>query len=424
MTALATRPDDLRLAARRLQAARQELGELATRLVTVDTGTAGSWQGAAALGHRMSTQRVVAAVRDRCGPVGEMAAALDTLAEQAERERVVVQTAQQERAGATAERISQIKLLGVVTDPGETAAIRARIMALESVISRADDAIAWAEERLEQGRRTVDRVLRDSWLGIGVDDLRDLAGAGSEVAPVWRGGGLVVVGTRVLLSSVRLARDLDPFARFALEARLSRLLAVVRKTPIVFLLTRLPYRFVVPLVVISDAWPDVRDGGGYDGWRGFTLRATAALAIPGSVAMVLPHPVVAGVGAVTVGAYYLVKGGYAFYDHRILLTRIGLGVYERRHEIIRIAKAVLRPSEVFPLGPLGPMYPLLPSARDLLSDLPRLDELARYLPAWGRLMPVMQVPIEMGPRLPAIPPPSLGVVGAGIVLPSLIRLFR
>ncbi|MCK0111272.1 hypothetical protein MWU75_03850 [Ornithinimicrobium sp. F0845] len=424
MTALATRPEDLRVAARRLQVAREEMGELATRLVTADTVTATTWQGAAALGHRMATQRVVAAVRDRCGPVGDSAAALDTLAGQADRERAIVHAAQRERAEATAERLRQIGLLNVVTDPGEVAAIRARIMALESVIRRADDAIAWAEERLEQGRRIVDRVLRDSWLGVGVDELGDLIGAGSEVAPVWRGGGLVVVGTRVLLASVRLARDLDPFARFALEARLAKLLTVVRKTPIFFLLTRLPYRFVVPLVVIHDAWPDVRDGGGYEGWRGFTLRVTAALAIPGSVAMVLPHPVVAGIGAVTVGAYYLVKGGYAFYDHRLLLTRVGLEVYERRHEIIRVARKVLQPTEAFPLGPLGPMYPLLPNARDLLSDLPRLEELSRYLPPWGHFMPLVQAPIEAGPRLPAIPPPSLGVVGAGIVLPRLIRLFR
>src|SRR5690606_6752064 len=141
--------------------------------------------------------------------------------------------------------------------------------------------------------------------GIGVDDLGDLIQAGKGLAPLRRGAGLVVVGSRVLLSSVQLAGTLDPFARAVIQTRLDRLLKIVMKRPVLALLTMTPARIVVPVVVISDAIPDVRDGGGYEGWQGVTVRATAALAIPGSVAMVMPHPVVAGVGAVTVGAYYL-----------------------------------------------------------------------------------------------------------------------
>ncbi|NLG20377.1 MAG: hypothetical protein GX555_02950 [Actinomycetales bacterium] len=423
MTALATRPDDLRLAARRLEVAGQGLGDLAARLAAADALTAGSWVGAAALGQQLATQRVVGALRARCAPAGQVAASLDAFAGQAEQARREVQAGQRQRADATAERVRQIGLLGTVTDPGVLAAIRARIVTLEGVIRRADDEIAWVEERLEQARRTVEQVLRDSW-PFDVDDLRDLVGAGKDVVPVWRGGGLLIVGARVLLTSARLARDLNPFVRFELETRLTRLLTVVHKTPVIFMLTRLSYRLVIPFVVISDAWPDVRDGGGYDGWRGFSLRVTAALAIPGSVAMVLPHPVVAGLGAVTVGAYYLVKGGHAIFDHRVLLMQVGKTVYERRHEIIRIARRVLQPTPSFPLGPLGPMYPLLPKARDVLSDLPRLQDLARYLPPWGTLMPIVQAPIEPGPRLPAVPPASLGPLGAAIVLPRLIGLFR
>lgn len=423
MTALAARPEDLRLAARELQVARHDLEELAGRLVREAAGTAGGWQGVAALGHRAATQRVVVALRCRSGPVGEVATALSTLADQAETARAGVLEARGRRDQAVSERIRQIRLLQVVTDPVGVEAIRARIVVLDTLIRRAEDDISWAEERLEQGRRIVERVVRDSWPGFGVDDLRDLVGAGKDLAPAWRGGGLVVVGTRVLLTTVRLGRDLNPFVRYQLEARLATLIRVVRKPPVVYLLTRLSYRIVIPVAVISDAWPDVRDGGGYDGWRGVTLRVTAALAIPGSVAMVMPHPVVAGVGSVTVGAYYLAKAGYALWDHRLLLAQVGATVYARRHEIIRTAKRVLAPSPAFPLGPLGPMAPMVPDLRKAVSGLPRLGELGRLLPALGQTMPVMQAPIEIGPRLPAIPPASLGPIGVGILLPSLGRLF-
>lgn len=424
MSALATRPEELRLAARRLQVASADLADLAARLTVADVAAAGGWQGAAAVGQRLATQRVVGAVRARCEPAGRVAAALDDFAAQAERAGAEVRVAERQRAEAVAERLRQVGLLGTVTDPAVLTAIRARIVTLEQVIRRADDEVAWVERCLEEVRRTVDQVLRDSWAGFGVDDLRDLVRAGSEVVPVWRGGGLLIVGARVVLTSARLARDLNPFRRFELEARLARLLTVVRKPPVIFLLTRLSYRVLVPLVVISDAWPDVRDGGGYDGWRGFTLRLTAGLAIPGSVAMVMPHPVVAGLGAVTVGAYYLVKGGNAIFEHRQVLTSVARVVAARREELIRVAQRVLRPSSTFPLGPLGPMYPLVRDVGGLLSELPRLEDLARHLPEWGTLMPVVQAPIESGPRLPAVPPAVLGPVGAAVVLPRLIGLFR
>ncbi|QDO89121.1 hypothetical protein FNH13_12945 [Ornithinimicrobium ciconiae] len=423
MTALATRPDDLRLAAQTLVRGRAELEEVAARLTRAAQESTSGWQGVAALGQRTATARMHAAVVARCAPVSEVSSALADLADQAAHAQSVVRAAQRDAQEAGAERSRLIRSLSTVTDPVELEVLRQRITVLEVMIRRSGDEIAWAENQLERGRQWVDRVLRDSWLGVGVDDLADLVQAGEGLAPLWRGGGLVVVGGRVLLSSVRLARAFDPFARAVIEARLDRLLKVVMKRPVLALLTMAPARVIVPVVVISGAIPDVIDGGGYEGWQGFTLRVTAALAIPGAVAMVMPHPVVAGIGAVTVGGYYLAKGGFALHDHRILLAQVGAQIYRRRHEIVKIATTVLRPSPAFPLGPLGPMAPLVPRPRDLLDELPRLEELRSLLPGIGGPIGVPRVPIELGPRLPAIPLPSLGVVGAGLLLPRLGRLF-
>lgn len=422
MTALATRPEDLRLAARTMSGAATELSEVGQRARRAEAESATGWQGVAAVAQRMATQRVAAAVLARSGPAQEVAGALAVLADQAEQARGRVRAAQVCRDGAAAERIRQITLLGTVTDPQQTEVIRGRILRLEREISRCNDEIGWAEEQLQRGRDAVDRMLRESWIGWGVEELKDLIDLGRQVAPIWRGGGLLIVGTRVLLTTRKLARELTPFARIELETKLLRLLKVLRKPPFFFVLTRLTFRIMVPLTVIPDAFEDLRTGGGYEGVQGFALRATAAVAIPGSVAMVLPHPVVAGLGAVSVGAYYLTKSGYAIWDHRLFLTQVAVDLYQNRHTIIETAKEVLRPTPPLPLGPLGPMYPVLPGA-GLLHDLPRLSHVGRVLPWVEAPITVPSVPIEAGVRLPVIPSPSLGPAGLGVLLPSLGKLF-
>ncbi|WP_114906139.1 hypothetical protein [Ornithinimicrobium murale] len=423
MTALATRPEDLRVASRALLGAAAELSEAGHRVQRAEAEAASGWQGVAALGQRLATQRVATAVLSRCGPAEQLAGALGVFADQAEQAKVVVRAAQGAGDEARAQRVREIAQLAAATDPQVIDVLRQRILRLEQTIRRSEDEIDWAEEQLERGRRTIDRLLRDSWVGLGVEELKDLVRIGQEVAPIWRGGGLLIVGSRVVLTTARLARDLTPVARHALEVRLARLLTVVRKPPVMFLLTRLPFRVLIPLTVIPSAVDDLRTGGGYEGVQGFSLRLSAAVAIPGSVAMVLPHPVVAGLGSVSVGIYYLAKGGYAIWDHRILLTQVGAAIIQKRHAIIEAARRVLRPSPAFPLGPLGPMQPLVPGAKDLLSELPRLSELGRFLPGVGGPVTVPNVPIDKGLRLPVIPSPSMGAAGLGILLPSLGKLF-
>lgn len=400
-----------------------ELGETAQRVRRAEAESASGWQGVAALGQRLATERVAAAVLARCGPVEQVASVVGVFADQAEQAQAVVRAAQGAKDDATAERARQLALIASATDPVVIEAARERIQALEQVIRRSDDEISWAERLLEKGRRTVDQMLRDSWAGLGLDDLADLITFGREAAPIWRGGGLVIVGTRVVLTTAKLARDLTPFARFALEAKLARLLAVVRKPPIVFALARLPFRVLIPLTVIPSAFEDLRTGGGYEGVQGFALRLSAAVAIPGSIAMVMPHPVVAALGSVSVGIYYLGKGGFAIWDHRLLLAQIGRKIFQRRGKIIETARRVLMPQPQFPLGPLGPLRPLAPDVKDLLDDLPRLRDLGRWVPGIGGPIAIPGVPIAPGPRLPAVPPPTLTGVGLGIVLPTIRKLF-
>lgn len=422
MTALATRPEDLRLAARTMLGAATELRAAGQRARQAEAESATGWQGVAALAQRLATQRVAAAALARSAPAQQVAGALGVLADQAEQAQMTVRAEKECRDRATAERVRQITLLGTVTDPQQIEVIRGRIVRLEREISRCEDEISWAEEQLQRGRDALERMLRDSWIGWGVEELKDLVDLGRQVAPIWRGGGLVIVGVRVLLTTRKLARELTPFARIELENKLQRLLKVLRKPPIFFVLTRLTFRVLIPLTVIPDAFEDLRTGGGYEGVQGFALRASAAVAIPGSIAMVLPHPMVAGLGAVSVGIYYLAKSGYAIWDHRLFLTQVAVDIHQHRHKIIQKAAEVLRPTPPLPLGPLGPLYPVIPGA-GLLHDLPRLSHVGRLLPWVEAPLSVPDVPIEAGVRLPVIPSPSLGPAGLGVLVPSLGKLF-
>jgi uncharacterized protein YukE len=422
VSVLTARPEDLRSAARSLALAQCELADLAARLARSETSTTGTWQGVAALGQRAATGRLHVAVLRRCDPLGVIARAVDELADQAAESQEVMQAARVTRAEAQAERQRHLVRLGTLVDPAEAAAVLERVASLEVVICRAGDQISGAQDAMERARHRVDQVLRDSWVGMGWDDLSDLARAGQALAPVWRGSGLVVVGTRLLLASARLAKELDPVARHLLEGRMRRLLSVVMKPPFVALLAGSLGRVVVPVFVISDAWPDVLDGGGYAGWRGMTVRVTAGLAIPGSVAMIVPHPAVAGVGAVTVGAYYLVKGGNLIYDRRLTIASAGALVWRHRARVQELAQRLMTPSPAFPLGPLGPILPGVGSSDGLLPGLPVLDQLRRFVPDVGGPLPWADVPIGPGLRLPVVPPPTLSGL-TPVVLSHLRRLF-
>ncbi|WP_256843083.1 hypothetical protein [Ornithinimicrobium cryptoxanthini] len=421
MTALAVRPDDLRVAARSLVVAQRDLEELAARLARSDVSTAGGWQGVAALGQRAASGRVRTAVLARCGPLGSLARSLDTLADQGAGAQAVVRAAQRARDEAQAARRRQIDLLTTITEPVEAEAVRDRIMLLDRLIQRAQDEIDEAERGLERGRRVVEDLLQDSWLGQSWDDLSDLVTAGREVAPIWRGGSLVVVATRLLLTTAKAAREVSPFVRQMLDIKVARLLRAVMKPPAIALLAGPLGRLLVPIVVVSDAWPDLVDGGGYTGWRGGMVRVSAGLAIPGSVAMVMPHPVVAGAGGVTVGAYYLVKGGNAIYDNRQQIAKVGRYVWQNRETVKKVAHEMLRPRPGLPWGPLGPLVPTGDGLVPDLPDLPDLGDLRRFVPDIEVPLRLPDVPIGPGLRLPVVPPPSLLTVP--IVLPALRKLF-
>lgn len=421
MTVLAVRPDDLRVAARSLVVAQCDLKELVARLARSDAATAVGWQGVAALGQRAASCRVRSAVLARCAPLGGLAQSLDTLADQGAQAQVVVRAAQRAFEEAQAERRRQIDLLNFIVEPVEAEAIRSRIMVLDSLIQRAQDELDDAERGLERGRRVVEDLLQDSWVGQSWEDLSDLVTAGREMLPIWRGGSLVVVATRLLLTTAAAAREVSPFVRQMLDIKVARLLRAVMKPPAIALMAGPLGRLLIPIVVVSDAWPDLVEGGGYTGWRGGMVRVTAGFAIPGSVAMVMPHPVVAGVGAATVGAYYLVKGSNAVYDHRKQIAKVGRYAWQHRNTIRKVAHEVLRPRPGMPLGPLGPLLPIGDGVVPKLPDLPDLDDLKRFVPKIEVPLRLPDVPIGPGLRLPVIPPPSLLTVP--IMLPTLKKLF-
>lgn len=432
MTALATHPEELRAASRALRQARSDLDDLERRLARVGQVAAAGWQGTAALAHQAALQRTRTAVQLRAAPVTELAQAMAELAQVGEEARATVRAAQDRRDRAEAERRILLRTLAE-GDPDPSTLERLRL--LDRVLEQAAEESRRAEDRLARARQLVERVMRSSWPLFGVDDLGDLIDAGTDILPLWRGSTLVLVGSRILLVQRQLRGPLAPVTRLVLERRLADLMRLVARPPFVFLLTGAPARILIPVLVIKDAWPDVWDGGGYDGHRGVAIRITAAIAIPGSVAMMSPHPGVAAVGALTVGTYYLTKAGNGVVDHRQLLTRVVVTTWRNRDEIGRRVRRVIAPVVApsgelapllrAPLGPFGPARMISAGAGDLLDQLPHLPEHLRQLaPIVGRPLIPDQVPIPSGPRLPVIPTPTtVGAIGIGIALPKIGRLF-
>lgn len=432
MSALATRPEELRAASRALLQTRGDLDDLGHRLEHVGAVAAAGWQGTAALAHQAAAQRMWTAVRSRAAPVTELARSVADLADVGEQARATVRAAAERRARAEAERAVLLRRLAEgEPDP----ATLERLRLLDRVLEEAAEEARRAEEHLARMRQLVEQVMRSSWPLVGVDDLGDLIAAGQGLPPLWRGGTLVLVGSRILLTRHRLRGPITPIARIALDTRLAGLMRLVAKPPFVFLLLGAPARVVVPVIVISSAWPDVWDGGGYDGFRGIAVRITAAIAIPGSVAMVVPHPVVAAVGAISVGTYYLVKGGNVVFDHRALIAKVAVTSWQNRDEIgrriRRVVAPVLEPTGELapllraPLGPFGPARMISAGTGDMLDQLPILPEhLRRLAPIIGRPLVPADVPLAPGPRLPVIPTPTtVGAIGIGIALPKVGWLF-
>lgn len=314
-------PGELLRAGQALGRIGAELEELATRLLR--GGDVPGWSGMAALAQRARAQAVADLVRSCVRPVEEMAGAVHRCAQ-------VAQTAGEQAtrwrrsADDAAEEIFRLRQLGPPPEPLLAEAWRRRVEELEVLRARARRWVAEAEEDFEAAQRAAAEVVARAWSV--VQDLRQVSdaarqlrrGIGSAIGTgerIWRGTQAVVEATRA-----RWARGAQ--ARAAAAARSRQALARLRElgrvgpgTPTVRGLRLVPGPLGLTLTWFG-AFGDVRDGAGYDGWRGATTKVLAAGAIAGGPLALggVLHPVVGAVGVGLVAAHQTWMTGNAIWD--------------------------------------------------------------------------------------------------------------
>lgn len=457
MTAVAARPGEITAAARVLAGTDHGLREASGRCRASADECAPAWHGAAALAQGARTRTVESAVSAAADQLGILVAALERFAAQCEAEQSTIRSLRWRRAEATRERDA---LSAAPVDPADllrAAQRAARLAELDNVIWRLDRLVFGSEDRLEGLAGTLESLIRHTgppWLPGDLEGLGRTLGALGSAS---KGGRLVVTGAMLLGLAVQHARNADLTGRLALVARMHPLFGAVTKVPS---WAKLLGRFgplAIPLTVLSSALPDLRDGGGYTGWRGTVTRVTAGVAAAGSLAVLVPNPWVAGAGAVSVGAYTAWKAGNTIYDNREAVAHLaGMAWEEAKRRAAELGEMV-EAADLLPWGPLGPVGPVLhPDTAlwafergrdtlelgqegievlrrgwdDLVDALPGGPELpeeaARHVRRFGDPVGVPDVPVGPGVRLPVVPigpwrwpvPVSLPV-SLPISLPSL-----
>lgn len=434
MTAVAARPEEISASARALAGTDLALREASRRCRAGADECAPAWQGAAALAQAARTRTVEAAATAAADQLAILVDALQRFATQCEAEQSTIRNLRWRRAEATRERDA---LSAAPIDPADllrAAQRAARLAELDNVIWRLDRLISDAEDRLEGLADTVESLVRHTvppWLPGDLEGLGRTLGA---LASASKGGRLAVNGAMLLSLAVQHARNADLAGRLALVARMHPLFGMVTKAPS---WAKLLGRFgplAIPLTVWSSAVPDVHDGGGYSGWRGAVTRVSAGVAAAGSVAMLVPHPWVAGAGAVSVGAYVAWKAGNTIYDNREAVAHLAGMAWEEAQRRAAELGEVVKVADLLPWGPLGPVGPVLrPDTAlwafergrdalelgqegiealrygwdDLLEALPGGAELpeeaARQVRRFGDPVGMPDVPVAPGIRLPVVP---------------------
>ncbi len=415
MSPTAASPPELRSAARSLAAAQDDLDRLAGRAARTPCPTA-QWWGLAALEQQASTEVLLSVLSRTVGPLGELSRAAERLAEVSEQTQRTVG-----RLGAQHEAASRERALVIAApvDPTDLAAVArraARIGELDRLLERIGIDRCDAEGALDAVCRQVQGQVERSWPQDLAQDLRTLGEVGFGVFKVYNGARQIGTGVQLLRLSVRYASAIDLRVRLELLIRIRGLVTAVGKVP--WWASRLgPFgALLVPLTVTPPAWADLRDGGGYQGARGTITRITAALAIPGSVAIALPVPSahLKAFGAITVGAYGAWKGGNYLYDNPEITVLLGHAAWHEARRRAGELGDLIGPTPRMPWGPLGPLGPVIGTepgrgwvrdrAEDLIDDLPELpgqwDRFARQL---GEPIRLDDLPIAPGPRLPVVP---------------------
>ncbi|WP_298887998.1 hypothetical protein [uncultured Serinicoccus sp.] len=450
---LGTSPEEMERAALQLRAEGERIEAAADRLLSGAPQEPG-WSGLAAWQAAARTRAVHRVTRAAAAPPREAAAAvLDCAAAARVATREVhTWTRRAERARA---EVLALQLPGPPPEPGLELLRRRRIEQLQHEEALARRRVAAAEDEFRERERGAARRVAQAWEL--VQEVRDLATAPRKAVEAfgyaWGTGERVVRTTQLALQLARArwsrAADVRRQARRRAAHALSRLRALVRVRGGAVLgrvaLVPGPHRLVTAWL---GAWGDVRDGGGYAGWRGEVTRGFAAAGILGGF-MVVPgtfvHPAVGGAGVGLLTAWAAWSLGNAAWDGGSALVR-----YARRHgppflrrtgravalasqraarrlqDVRRtlldaraaaraeLGRRVRRAGEVLApvLGPAGdPRHRVvgLPAGRVRLPSDELVDRVVGRLPGtepvrdwWRRafdplLMPVVRVPVLPGP---------------------------
>lgn len=330
---LATSPEELRLAARRLHALGGELEGLAGR-VTSRAHPADGWGGVAAVQHHALTRRVAGLVQEASAPGEEVARTLEQVAQVAEdtSRRVVVGARRVEHGLA---EIAALRAVGIPPEPHLAQAWRQRLADVEDEVARARSVVRDAEEEFELAQQRAAHVVGGAWAA-----LQEALRLQTAVSGARRLARTLPWFTVHTVRTTRMVVDLVR-SRWVREAA-ARAVALTRAGST---LQQLQLRMGRPPqgagrltralfgphpVAIAWSWfmalGDVRTGGGYAGWRGATTKALAGVALAGGVIAaggLLVGGVVTPIGVLMVETYALWMAGNTIYDNRDVIVRYG-----------------------------------------------------------------------------------------------------
>ena len=317
---LQTSPEELLRGARALQLAGVELDTWGGRLAT---STVVGWGGLAALAQQARAQEVGRLVSQAARPATEAGDAVQRCATVAETATAQVRRWERTLEGLQAEDTA-LRAIAAPADPATAALWTARLEDVERQVAVAKRRIAEAEEEFAAAQQRAAHVVAEAWSV--VTDLRELRDLPEQVSTAAR--STVATALRLVHTTdlaVGLAR-----ARWA-RAGVVRAQALARARRALGRLGDLTWHRpggtglrgvrLVPgpvglAMAWAGAWSDVRDGGGYDGWRGRTTQITAGAALVGGPltlgGILYPPLAVAGVGMI--GAYQAWMAGNAVYD--------------------------------------------------------------------------------------------------------------
>lgn len=342
---LATSPEELRLAARRLAALGGELQGLAAR-IDARAHPGDGWGGVAAVQHLAVTRRAAVLVREAGVPGEEVARALQGVAEVAEDTsgRVVAWTRRAEDALA---EVVALRAAGIPPDPQLAEAWRQRVLEAEEQVDRARALVRGAEAEFDLAQQRVAQVVAGAWAAL--HEAQRLKSAFDKARMLGRRLPWFAVHTVhttrmvVELARSRWAREAAARALALTRARESLQLLTLRMSPPPPGAGRLARALAGPHpVALGLSWfaalGDVRSGGGYEGWRGTVTQGLAGVALVGGVVAVgglmfggLPTPV----GVLMVETYALWMAGNVVWDNRKVVMRYARLAVDRGLDLAR-----------------------------------------------------------------------------------------